>query len=126
MASKGIAAFIVVFALTVAISIMSGLGVYAALNVDYENSASDDVQRAANAMIGQEAADKSGGSVLQDFTTSAGRTLSTGWQVIANLSGILQLLIGLPAVVADRLQLLFQVTYGITFAAFIRGVALQS
>lgn len=120
--SKGIAAFVVVLALIMAISISSGLGFYAALNVDYSTSANDDVQRAADAMVGQEAADKSGGSVLQDFTTSMGRTLSTGWQVIANLSGIVQLLFGTPKVVADTLQSFFQMTFGITFALAIRGL----
>lgn len=123
--AKGIVAFIVVVSLTMAISIMSGLGVYAALNVQYEDTANEDVQKAADAMIGQEAADKSGGSVLQDFTTSAGRTLATGWQVLANTSGILQLLFGLPSVLTDMIQLFVQMVYGITFAAFIRGVILQ-
>lgn len=123
--AKGIVAFVVVLGLTMSISVLSGLGFYAAMGVNYSDSASDDVQQAADAMIGQTASDQSSGSVLQDFTTSAGTTLATAWQVIANLSGILQLLTGLPAVLTDQVQLLFQITYGITFAAFIRGVILQ-
>lgn len=123
--AKGIVAFVIVTAIILAMSIMSGLGFYAALNVDYTDSADDDVQQAADALVGQEAADKSSGSVLQDFTTSSGRTLATAWQVIANLSGILQLLLGLPEVLADALQRFFQITFGVTFAAFIRGVVLQ-
>lgn len=108
-----------------AISIMSGLGIYAELNVSYSNSSSQDVQNAADAMIGQEATDQSGGSVLQDFTTSAAQTLSTIWQVLANTSGVLQLLFGVPAVLANQIQLFFQIVFSITFAAFIRGVVLQ-
>jgi hypothetical protein len=123
--AKGVVAFIIVVALTLAISIMAGLGFYSSLGVDYTTAADDDVQNAANAMIGQEASDKSSGSVLQDFTTSAGRTLATGWQVIANLSGILQLLFGLPDVLANNIQTFWQITFSITFAAFIRGVVLQ-
>lgn len=123
--SKGIVAFFVVVALSLSIPITAGLGFYDALNVDYSDSASDDVQEAADAMIGQEATDESGGSALEDFTTSAATTLSTGWQVISNLSGILQLLFGIPAALADALQTFFMMTFSITFIAFIRGVILQ-
>lgn len=123
--SKGPVAFIVVTALVLSMSMLSGLGFYGSLGVSYEDSARDDVQNAADALVGQEASDKSGGSVLQDFTTSASRTISTGWQVIANLSGILILLFGIPGIVAGTVQTLFQITYGLFFAAFIRGVVVQ-
>lgn len=123
--SKGITAFFIVVALTLSISIMSGLGFYGMLGVSYTDSANADVQRAADSMVGQEAADKSGGSVLQDFTTSAGRTLSAAWQVLSNLSGILQLLFGIPSELADAIQTFWIMVYSVTFAAFIRGVVLQ-
>ena len=123
--SKGIVAFMVCVAFILAISIVSGLGYYADMNVQYSDSADADVQAAADAMTGQTASDQSGGSVLQDFTTRAGRTLSTGWQVIANLSGILKMLYGAPDVVASSMQTMFQIVFGISFAAFIRGVVLQ-
>ena len=123
--AKGIVAFIICVAFILAISILSGLGYYADMNVQYSDSADADVQAAADAMTGQTASDQSGGSVLQDFTTSAGRTLSTGWQVIANLSGILKMLYGAPDVVASSMQTMFQIVFGISFAAFIRGVVLQ-
>jgi len=122
---KGIVAFQVVVALTLAISILAGLGFYSSLNVDYSDSASDDVKSAADAMIGQEASDKSSDSVLQDFTTSGGRTLATGWQVIANIGVILQLLFGAPDTVSENIERFFQIVFSITFAAFIRGVVLQ-
>lgn len=123
--SKGITAFFIVVALILSLSILGGLGFYGALGVDYSDSADDDVKSAADALVGQEASDQSGGSVLQDFTTSAATTLSVGWQVIANLGGILQLLLGLPDVLATSVQTLFQMTFGVTFAAFIRGTVLQ-
>lgn len=123
--AKGIVAFMIVIALTLSISILSGIGFYQELGVQYSSSLDDDTQAAAQAMIGQEATDKSGGSVLQDFTTSAGRTLSTGWQVIANLSGILKLLFSAPDAIANGLETFWQLTFSITFAAFIRGVVLQ-
>ncbi len=123
--AKGIVAFMICVFFILSISMLSGLGFYSDMNVDYSDSADDDVQAAADAMTGQEATDKSGGSVLQDFTTSAGRTIATGWQVIANLSGILKMLFGAPDVIADSLQTMFQITFGVSFAAFIRGVILQ-
>jgi len=123
--AKGIVAFVVVLAMILSISMLSGIGFYASMNVDYSTNADKDVQRAADTMIGQEAADKSGGSVLQDFTTSAGRTLGTAWQVLANTSGIIKLLFGLPNVIANQIQLFFQMIFSITFAGFIRGVVLQ-
>lgn len=125
MAAKGVVAFFIVVIFSLSISTLAGLGFYAEMGVDYSNSSSDDVQAAADAMIGQEASDQSGGSVLQDFTTSAGRTLATGWQVIANLDGILILLTGMPKPLADMLRLFFQLVFSITFAAFIRGIVLQ-
>lgn len=123
--AKGIVAFVVVLAFIMSLSMLSGIGFYEKMNVDYSTSADADVQRAADAMVGQEASDKSGGSVLQDFTTSAGRTLGTAWQVIANLGGILEMLFGAPDPIADTLQLFFQIIFSVTFAAFIRGVVLQ-
>jgi len=123
--SKGPVAFFVVTSLVLSMSMLSGLGFYSQLGVSYQDSARDDVNAAADALVGQEASDKSGGSVLQDFTTSAGRTISTGWQVIGNTDGVLILLFGLPGVVAGTIQLLFNMTYGFFFAAFIRGVVVQ-
>jgi hypothetical protein len=123
--AKGTAAFFIVLSLILSMSILGGIGFYSTMGVSYSDSAEDDVQEAASALIGQQASDQSSGSVLQDFTTSAGSTLSVGWQVIANLSGIVQLLFGVPSVLAEGLQTLWMLTYSITFAAFIRGVRLQ-
>lgn len=120
--AKGIAAFVTMVAIVLAISVLGGLGFYDGMAYTVEDTANDDVQDAADALIGQNATDRSGGSVLQDFTTSAGATLSTGWQVLANTSGILQLLLLLPSELTGPLETFFQLSFGITFAAFIRGV----
>jgi len=123
--AKGIVAFFMTVFFILSISMLSGVGFYAGMNIDYAETGDEDVQNAADAMIGQTASDQSSGSVLQDFTTSAGRTLSTGWQVIANLDGILEMLFGLPDAIADPIRVAFQMWFSITFAAFIRGVVLQ-
>lgn len=120
--AKGIVAFVVVTALVISLSVLAGLGFYSSLGLNYSASASDDVQAAGDALVGQEATDRGSGSALEDFTASAGTTLATAWQVIANLSGILQLLTPLPALLTDWVQRFFMIAYGITFAGFIRGV----
>ena len=124
MASKGITAFWIILVVVVVMSILSGLGFYDEIGMGVPTNANDDVQNAADALIGQEATDRSGGSVLQDFTTAGATSLSTAWQMIANTSGVLQLLLMLPPVLADQVQLLFQLTFGLTFAFYIRGLML--
>lgn len=122
--AKGVVAFVVMVAVILSISILAGVGFYEAIGVQYDDSANAQVQSAVDTFTGQEATDRAGGSVLQDFTTSAGTTLSAGWEVLRNTSGVLQML-GIPKVIADPLQTMFLMTFGITFAAFIRGVVLQ-
>jgi len=122
--AKGIVAFFLVVALTLSIGMLSGMGFYQSMGVSYNEDMDNDTQKAASALVGQEATD-TGGSVLQDFTTSAGQTLASGWQVISNLSGILKLLFNAPNAVASTIQTFFMMVYGVTFAAFIRGVVLQ-
>lgn len=120
--AKGIAAFVVVLAVIMSISILSGIGYYNSLNIDYSDSGyNDDVQAAAEAMTNQEAAN-TGSSVLTDFTTGAGNTISTAWQVLSNTSGVLQLLFGLPSTLTDMVETFFQIIFGVTFAGFVRGV----
>lgn len=122
--AKGVVAFYVVVCLIVAISLLAGGGFYQEIGLQYDDSANQQVESAVDTFTGQEATDRSGGSVLQDFTTSGATTLAAGWEVIKNLSGVLQML-GVPKLVADPLQTVFLLTFGITFAAFIRGVVLQ-
>lgn len=122
--AKGVVAFYAVVGLILSISILAGIGFYDSIGVQYSDSANEQVQSAVETFTGQEATDRAGGSVLQDFTTSAGTTLAAGWEVIKNLSGVLQMLM-VPKVIADAIQTVFILTFGITFAAFIRGVALQ-
>lgn len=123
--AKGVVAFVIVVSLVFSISILAGMGFYSEMGVQYDiESENQQVQNAVETFTGQEATDRTGGSALQDFTASAGQTLASGWEIIANLSGVLQML-GVPKPLADPLQSIFQLTFGITFAAFIRGVALQ-
>lgn len=120
--SKGIAAFVIVMAVIMSISVLSGIGYYNSLNIDYSNQGyNEDVQAAADAMTSQSASN-TGASVYTDFTVGAGNTLATAWQVLSNTSGVIQLLFNAPKILADTLQTLFQITFGISFAGFVRGV----
>lgn len=122
MASKGISAFIVILAVSLAISVLAGVGYYSNLHVNYGSTGADaDVQAAAHALTNQQATNE-GGSVFVEFTTSAATTFQSFWQVISNTSGVLKLLFGFPDPLAQTVQLVFRIAFGISFAAFIRGV----
>jgi len=124
MASKGVTVFYTMLAVVVLMSMLGGIGFYQSIGMSVPTNANADVQNAGDALIGQEATDRTGGSVLQDFTTAGATSLSTGWQVLSNTSGILQLLLMFPPIVADNIQLVFQLTFGLTFAFYIRGLLL--
>lgn len=120
--AKGIAAFVIVLTPVLAISILSGVGYYDALDVSYGDTAADqDVQNAANALQNAQASD-TGGSAIVEFTTGAATALQSAWTVIGNTSGVLKLLFNVPNVLAGQLQLFFQIIFGLTFIGFIRGV----
>lgn len=122
--SKGVTAFYIVVSIILAMGVLAGVGFFSAIGMQVPTNADDDVQNAADALIGQEATDRSGGSVLQDFTTAGATSISSGWQVIANLGGILKLLLLFPDVLASAIERVFQVTFGLTFAFYIRGLLL--
>lgn len=121
--SKGIAAFVGVLAIILAISSLSAIGYYDSLNVDYDDpSANQDVQDAADALTNPEATD-TGGTALVEFTTGPANALRAASAVVGNTSGVLQLLIGLPKSVADDIETFVRVIFFITFIGFLRGVA---
>lgn len=120
--AKGTAAFVVMLAVTMTITMLGAIGFYAELGVDYDGSDHNaDVENAADALVGQEA-QSTGSSLLEEFTASGGNALQVGWQVLSNTSGVLQLLFSVPKTAADLVQTFFQIMFGVTFAGFIRGV----
>lgn len=122
--AKGIAAFVVVLAPVLAISVLSGVGYFDTWNVDYGGTGADaDVQAAVDALTNQQATDR-GGSAIVEFTTGSANALQSAWQVISNTSGVLKLLFPVPDVLANTVQIVYQIAFGITFAGFIRGVLL--
>lgn len=121
--SKGVTALMVVFSILLVMGALSGVNFYSSIGMQYPSNANEQVENAADGLIGQGASDR-GGSALEDFTASAADSLSGGWEIIANLSGVLQLLILLPKPLADALQVAFQFTFSLTFLFFIRGLVL--
>jgi len=122
--SKGISAFIVMLTITMSISILGGLGYYSNMHVNYQAGYNSDVQTAANAFMSQSATN-TGGNLFNDFTVGASNTLNIAWQILSNTSGVLQLLFGIPKKAAGMFQYFFQIVFGVTFLAFVRGVVLQ-
>lgn len=121
--AKGIAAFFVVLAVILAISVLSGVGYFAEWHVDYgSQNADDDVQSAADALTSPTATD-TGGTALVEFTTGPANALQAGWTVIGNTSGLVKLLFGLPDIIANTIELFVRIIFGISFLAFLRGVA---
>lgn len=122
--SKGITAFVVVLAVIMSISILSGIGFYDNIGLDYSDQGmDDDVQSAAAAFTSQEATD-TGGTAIVEFTTGAANTLQAAWEVLTNTSGVVKLLFSAPDSVATRFETFFRIVFGLTFAGFIRGVVL--
>lgn len=123
--AKGIAAFVVVLAIIMSISVLSGIGYYNELGVDYsDDQYNEEVQAAADAFTSQNST-TSGTSPIEDFTVGAGNTMQAAWQVISNTKGVLMLLFGIPETLAAMLETFARIVYGVTFAGFVRGVVLS-
>lgn len=121
--SKGIAAFVVILAAIMSISVLAGIGYFDAWGVDYGGTNADaDVQAAADALTNPEATD-TGGTALVEFTTGPANALQAASAVVGNTSGVIKLLFGLPDVVADTAETFFQIIFFVSFLAFLRGVA---
>jgi hypothetical protein len=122
--SKGVTAMMLVVGVLLSVTVLAALGFYAGIGMQYPENANQQVQDAAEDFTGQEATDRSGGSAQQDFTTSAADTLSAGWEIISNTSGVLQLLVMFPKVLADAIQSFIRIAFGLMFLFFIRGLVL--
>lgn len=121
--SVGTNVFYSMLALTLALSMAAGIGLPGAMGLQYEDGYNEDVQSVVDAMTDQEQPN-TGTSTFADFTIGGGRALQTGWQVIGNTKGVLMLLTGMPAAAAGPIETFFQITFGVSFAMFIRGVVL--
>lgn len=123
--ARGIAAFVMVFSLLASMTILSGLGYYADLGAEVDpETHNEDVANAAENLQGIEYDEDRSPPILQGPLAAVipvVEILQTFTTVIFNTSGLLQLLFGLPAVVADTIELLFRIAMLLTIAFLIRG-----
>lgn len=124
--ARGVGAFIFIASLVFAMTILSGVGFYAALNVDVDASgANEDVQNAAKQLNGTSFGENRSPSILEGplaVVVPFINFVQTLWTVISNTSGILQLLFGLPKIAADTIEGLFQIALTITGLFALRGL----
>lgn len=123
--AKGIGAFVFVVSLLFSMTILSGLGFYAMLGAEIDvDSQNEDVQSAAENLEGIEYDEDRSPPLLQGplaVVIPAVEVLQTFTTVVSNTSGVLQLLFGLPAVVADTMQRMFHFAMLVTILFLVRG-----
>jgi|GEM_PF-3429384 len=122
---RGITAFVFVVSLVLSMTIVGGVGYYSSIGVEVDTeSQNEDVVAAADNLDGIEFGEGRSDSILegplaaitpvvgifQGFTT-----------VITNTSGLLQLLYGLPATVADTIEVFFRLAMLVTLIYLIRS-----
>jgi hypothetical protein len=124
--ARGVGAFIFVASLVFAMTILSGLGFYATMNVDVDNSgANQDVQNAANQLNGTSFGENRSPSILEGplaVVVPFINFVQTLWTVITNTSGILQLLFGLPKIAGDTIETVFRIALTVTGLFAVRGI----
>ena len=123
--ARGIAAFVMIASLILSMGILGGIGYYAELGVQYGiDGQNEDVQAAADDLSGVDYDEDRSPSILQG-PLAAVIPFVDGFlalkAIIGNTSGVLQLLFGLPAVVADSLQLFFRIAMLVTLYFAVRG-----
>jgi hypothetical protein len=123
--ARGIAAFVFVGSLIFSMTILGGVGFYAALGVDVDASGQNaDVQAAADQLDGIEFGEGRSGTILQGplaVVTPVVGIIQTFTGVLGNTSGMLQLLYGIPKVAADTIELLFRIAMLVTIVYLIRS-----
>lgn len=125
MAARGISAFIFLSSLVFSMTILSGVGFYALLGADLDVSSQNaDVQNAADQLGEQSFAEGRSSSILEGPLATVAPfidILQTFVTVIGNTSGVIQLLYGVPAVIADQIGRLFKISMLVTIAYAIRA-----
>jgi hypothetical protein len=125
--ARGITAFIFVVALVFSMTILSSVGYFAAFDIQIDaESHNEDVVNAAAELDGIEFGEGRSGSILEGplaAITPVVGVFQTFTTVILNTSGVLQLLYGLPAAVADTIELFGKIAMLITMMFVIRSGA---
>lgn len=124
--ARGVAAAVFLVSLVLSMTILSGIGYYATLGeaeID-ASSQNEDVKQAADELEGIDYDEDRSSAILQGPLAGvipAIDMLLTLKTIIGNTSGVIQLLFGAPAVVADAIQTFFRLALLITVGFLIRG-----
>lgn len=103
------------------ITMLSGMGYYAAVGGQaYSNPAGGDVNRLIDTLSDQQGTD-TGTGLLDSFTVGGANALQIFWIVISDTSELVMLFFPIPAV-ANAVETLAQIAFGLMFLMFVRGV----
>jgi len=124
---KGIGAVMVIAALILSLTILTGTGWVAGLGGDLEvdaTTANADVQRAADQLTGVEFGEGRSAAILQGplaAVTPVVRIFQTFTAVLFNTSGVIQLLYGVGPTVGDSVELFGRLAFLVTLGYLIRS-----
>lgn len=125
MSARGISAFIFLVSLVFSMTILNGIGFYALMGADLDiSSTNQDVQNAANQLGEQSFGEGRSSSILEGPLATVAPAINIFQSfvtVILNTSGVIQLLYGLPAIVADQIERLFKFAILVTIVYLIRS-----
>lgn len=125
MAPRGIGAFVVISALVLSMTVLSGVGYYATLGTEIDaESQNDDVVAAAEQLDGVTFGEGRSSSILEGplaVVVPVVGIFQTFTTIITNTSGVVQLLFGVPKVVGDSIELLSRLVMLVTIAYLIRS-----
>lgn len=114
-----------VVALVLSMSILGGIGYYSSIGVEIDpDSHNDDVVAAADNLDAVEFGEGRSDSILEGplaAITPAVGIFQGFTTVVTNTSGLLQLLFGLPAIVADTIETFFRIAMLVTLVYLIRS-----
>lgn len=123
--ARGIAAAMVLVAMILSMTVLSGLGYYADLGADLNvEGQNEDVVAAAEQLSGIGFGEGRSDSILQGPLASvvpAVGLFTSFVTVIGNTSGVLQLLFGLPPVVADNIETFARLVMLVTALYLVRS-----
>lgn len=123
--ARGIAAAMVLVAMILSMTVLSGLGYYAELGADLNvEGQNEDVVAAAEQLSGIGFGEGRSDSILQGPLASvvpAVGLFTSFVTVIGNTSGVLQLLFGLPPVVADNIETFARLVMLVTALYLVRS-----
>jgi len=122
---RGTFAFVVVASLVLSITLLNGIGYYALLGTEMDVSGqNEDIQAAADNLDKVKFGEGRAASILQGplaVVTPVIQIFLAFVTVLGNTSGVLQMLYGIPAIVADQIELLFRLMMLVTVIYAIRS-----